>query len=678
MEPRPGPARAVAPPLQAAFPKVRRRRERVVGFEETQNKGEIRVERNNEVGRPSEEEPRESRSQNVNLPPLLASHIGRSKNGQPLQSSLTSIYRGQALPNNVGGNLPLNGDPNNFLHLFEGAIRMQKWLMPIACHMFTYTLKDSTIIWWNSQKPCSILDYEDHKAKFRSHFSQQKKFTKIHLVVHNINKRENESTRTFITRYTDDSLQILGLYEDQRVFGFVYGLRTRSLVEHLFTDLPLTYKGLMEKTYTWVEAREVATNGVSIDQRDSFKRPKKSSWNNNKSQMGRSRSFPYIGESHKLLSNLAKISKEIFATERVAKTFEHPPMLPGPNWTKDKTRYCHFHEEYGHETNKCQELKHHIEEAIKTGQLAHMRKLMRSNIRTLLPKVKTVNQISSSGLQYSLRGLFGRRVVAVRRNIIRSHNWRRAHGMISKIVCAFSWIDYIKSFVFEESSETESKEQDTSSSSGNDAHDDDADIRPIYDEEPMDKENETLKKHYKEFFYSIKITRAKTIEHTTSLIATNDNFKAQLQKKGFAIAALKNELRKLKGNSVNTKFAKQSILGKPMLQSHRNHSVVRQPTAFKSERPIISKPRCDSQVDVNYDLLKPVTTHYLPKEREAASVGNKMHKAFPLLGESSHWQYKFPLLVEGVPTARRMEVPLPRVCTAMMKKLPVKENWQLH
>nr|GEZ32984.1 hypothetical protein [Tanacetum cinerariifolium] len=36
-----------------------------------------------------------------------------------------------------------------------------------------------------------------------------------------------------------------------------------------------------------------------------------------------------------------------------------------------------------------------------------------------------------------------------------------------------------------ESSRTESKEQDTSNRSGNDAHDDVADIRPIYDEEPM-------------------------------------------------------------------------------------------------------------------------------------------------------------------------------------------------
>nr|GEX49116.1 hypothetical protein [Tanacetum cinerariifolium] len=84
----------------------------------------------------------------------------------------------------------------------------------------------------------------------------------------------------------------------------------------------------------------------------------------------------------------------------------------------------------------------------------------------------------------------------------------------------------------------------------------------------------------------------------------------------FAIAALKNKLRKLTGNSVNTKFAKSSILGKPVLEPHRNQSVVRQPT----ERPRISKPRFASQVDVNNDLSKPVTTHYLPKEREYAVV----------------------------------------------------------
>ncbi|GKC51326.1 hypothetical protein Tco_1074071 [Tanacetum coccineum] len=67
---------------------------------------------------------------------------------------------------------------------------------------------------------------------------------------------------------------------------------------------------------------------------------------------------------------------------------------------------------------------------------------------------------------------------------------------------------------------------------------------------------------------------------------------------------------------MNTKFAKSSILGKPVLQPRKNQSVVRQPTAFKSERPRILKLRFASQVDVNNDLSKLVTTHYLPKKRE--------------------------------------------------------------
>ncbi|GKB25258.1 hypothetical protein Tco_0864659 [Tanacetum coccineum] len=132
------------------------------------------------------------------------------------------------------------------------------------------------------------------------------------------------------------------------------------------------------------------------------------------------------------------------------------------------------------------------------------------------------------------------------------------------------------------------------------------------------KENETLKKHYKDLYDSIKITRSKTIEQTTSLLANNADLKAQIQEKVFAIAALKNDLRKLKGNSVDTKFAKTSVLEKPVLQSLRNQSVVRQPNAFKSERPQMSKPQFASQVDVNNNLSRPVTQHYFPKRSESA------------------------------------------------------------
>lgn len=39
---------------------------------------------------------------------------------------------------------------------------------------------------------------------------------------------------------------------------------------------------------------------------------------------------------------------------------------------RDMTKYFHFHEDFDHETNSCRDLKKQIEEAVKTGQLAHL------------------------------------------------------------------------------------------------------------------------------------------------------------------------------------------------------------------------------------------------------------------------------------------------------------------
>ncbi|GJR37097.1 hypothetical protein Tco_1212781 [Tanacetum coccineum] len=60
-------------------------------------------------------------------------------------------------------------------------------------------------------------------------------------------------------------------------------------------------------------------------------------------------------------------------------------------------------------------------------------------------------------------------------------------------------------------------------------------------------------------------------EVTLSLLANNAQLKAQIQEKVFAIAALKNDLRKLKGNSVRyLKFAKTFSLGETGVTITRN------------------------------------------------------------------------------------------------------------
>ncbi|GKB28615.1 reverse transcriptase domain-containing protein [Tanacetum coccineum] len=41
-------------------------------------------------------------------------------------------------------------------------------------------------------------------------------------------------------------------------------------------------------------------------------------------------------------------------------------------WSRDMTKYYHFHKDHGHNTNDCHELRHQIDESVKLGQLSHL------------------------------------------------------------------------------------------------------------------------------------------------------------------------------------------------------------------------------------------------------------------------------------------------------------------
>ncbi|GKA69433.1 hypothetical protein Tco_0775497 [Tanacetum coccineum] len=103
MEPRPRPTRETTPPLRLRSPGVSRQRERVVEFKKAPNREGSRAGRNAEGSRPLKIETRENRNREMNIPSLLATHLGINESGQPLQSSLTSVYGGHQPNTNTGG-----------------------------------------------------------------------------------------------------------------------------------------------------------------------------------------------------------------------------------------------------------------------------------------------------------------------------------------------------------------------------------------------------------------------------------------------------------------------------------------------------------------------------------------------------------------------------------------------
>ncbi|GJY79701.1 hypothetical protein Tco_0485502 [Tanacetum coccineum] len=118
---------------------------------------------------------------------------------------------------------------------------------------------------------------------------------------------------------------------------------------------------------------DVATNGASSDRRDILERSKKCSWDNNRGrdnnrgQKNKDRFSPYRGPNHGLLPSLSKSPKEILAMKKAVRSFEQPPKMFGSKRSRDMSKYCHFREDYGHDTNDYRHLKTQNQEAVNSG-----------------------------------------------------------------------------------------------------------------------------------------------------------------------------------------------------------------------------------------------------------------------------------------------------------------------
>nr|GEV53781.1 reverse transcriptase domain-containing protein [Tanacetum cinerariifolium] len=106
------------------------------------------------------------------------------------------------MPNNVK-TFDGTGDPEDHVKIFQAATQVERWPMPMWCHMFNSTLIETAKVWFDELPPESINGYKDLKAAFLAYFMQQKKYIKDPVEIHNIKQRERdgETIEDFIERF---------------------------------------------------------------------------------------------------------------------------------------------------------------------------------------------------------------------------------------------------------------------------------------------------------------------------------------------------------------------------------------------------------------------------------------------------------------------------------------------
>ncbi|XP_022042193.1 uncharacterized protein LOC110944856 [Helianthus annuus] len=187
-----------------------------------------------------------------------------------------------------------------------------------------------------------------------------------------------------------------------RVAGFMNAITSKYLTRDFNKCLPKTLEEALERAEAHIRGEE------AVDIKEQRKRPP--SWRSNSlnrkkenfnSYDKRPRSSdqrrtegrnPPSREETVNFTALTKTPQEILATEEVKESFRPPRPLPKSKRNENSTQYCKSHEEKGHHTNDCFQLKKRIEEAVKSGELAHLVKGVRDKIAE--GKSKEVNMVT--------------------------------------------------------------------------------------------------------------------------------------------------------------------------------------------------------------------------------------------------------------------------------------------
>ncbi|GJW80450.1 reverse transcriptase domain-containing protein [Tanacetum coccineum] len=242
------------------------------------------------------------------------------------------------MPNNVK-TYDGTGDPEDHLKIFQAAARVERWVMPTWCHMFNSTLIGAARVWFDELPPESIDGYKGLKAAFLAYFMQQK-YVKDPAEIHNIKQRDEETIKDFMERFKVETGRMKGAPECMRISGFMHGVNNPELTKRLNEHVPKTMEEMMTVTTAFIRGEAAAAS----------KKKGHSPW-----------------KSQDQSKRHASERKSDFRGK-----FKPPPPMVTPVEKRSSNKFCDFHNDKGHSTDECMQLKKQIEELVRAGKLSHL------------------------------------------------------------------------------------------------------------------------------------------------------------------------------------------------------------------------------------------------------------------------------------------------------------------
>ncbi|XP_065620093.1 uncharacterized protein LOC136063518 [Quercus suber] len=271
---------------------------------------------------------------------------------------------------------PFDGlkDPQDHLNTFKTILGLQQPPDEILCHSFPTTLRGAAREWFTKLPTSSIDTFEQLSNAFLRHFigGQRPKRTADHLFT--IRQGEKETLRSYVKRFTRETLEVDEADDMVQLTTFKAGLRSRELVSSLTKNLPKTMAEMLLKAQKYMNAEDALAAIKDVDRpgdkgrREDDRRGQKRDRPDRQTNDGVRRKDDKNTRMVKFTLLVMPVDK-ILAQIKDEHYLKWPrPLHSSPN-VRDKSKYCRFHKDHGHYTEDCRDLKEQIEELIRKGKL---------------------------------------------------------------------------------------------------------------------------------------------------------------------------------------------------------------------------------------------------------------------------------------------------------------------
>ncbi|XP_072067016.1 uncharacterized protein [Arachis hypogaea] len=244
---------------------------------------------------------------------------------------------------------------------------MNKESDPILCRTFPTFLDGAALIWFSNLSEGSISSFDELADQFVNHFTASKIYVHNSDYLSTIKQGPNESLKDYMTRFAEATNEIPNLNPKVHLHALKSGLRPGKFQESI----------VVAKPKTLAEFQEKATIQIEIEEFRALRRAEKPTTNREEERRNKHPTSRTEQRSFRLPPKFDSYTPLNAKKEDIIKDILHSKLIKPPNRAGtyqdqrhvDRSKYCAFHQKYGHTTDDCVIAKDVLEKLARQGLL---------------------------------------------------------------------------------------------------------------------------------------------------------------------------------------------------------------------------------------------------------------------------------------------------------------------